>query len=910
MLRRSHSFVPTSVRAAVARGRVPARRTLSTKPDITKVVEERAAMARRELAILAEAFLRYDGDASGALDRTEIERALEDLDIQNDEVFVDSLFQQLDKNKDGTVSLEEWLDQLPKGTRLKIVTKYGEGSALSEYRAVRIEMPTVEMVYTYTDEAPALATHSLLPIVKAFTEPACGVTFGLRDISLAGRILANFPEKLTEAQKVPDELSNLGELAKSPAASIIKLPNVSASLPQLDAAIAELRSKGYDVPLYPKKPVNQEDESIRARYAKVLGSAVNPVLREGNSDRRVAAPVKAYAKANPHKNQPWSPDSKSHVAHMTDGDFYGSEQSYVVPWDVDSHKDANVVRIEFVPSSGTPQVLKGRTALQPGEVIDASRMSVKKLREFYIKEIDDAKKQDILFSLHLKATMMKVSDPIMFGHAVECFYRDTFTKHADSFQKMQVNSRNGLGDVYAKLQLFDDEKEATEIAEEFEACLKDCDDVRPRLAMVDSDRGITNLHVPSDIIIDASVPAAIRDGGKMWGPDGNLEDTKYVIPDRCYAPAYQEVMSHCKEFGALDPAQIGAVSNVGLMAQKAQEYGSHDKTFEIPGDGLVRVVDRASEKILMSHEVEKGDIWRMCQTRDSPIQDWVKLAVNRARATGDPAIFWLDKDRAHDANLITKVETYLKDHDTTGLDLSILAPHDAMKATLLRSRQGLDTISVTGNVLRDYLTDLFPILELGTSAKMLSIVPLLAGGGLFETGAGGSAPKHVQQLQKEGHLRWDSLGEFLALAVALEDVAAKTKNDRAKLVADALNAATGKVLSENKSPRRKAGQLDNRGSHFYLALYWARALADQSIDPDVAALYLPVATALEDNEDKILAELLAVEGQPADLGGYYKVDPLLADTVMRPSPTLNAIIDNLLAQEFNLPAQGQQLATA
>mmetsp|Transcript_14365 Transcript_14365/g.46871 ORF Transcript_14365/g.46871 Transcript_14365/m.46871 type:complete len:938 (+) Transcript_14365:65-2878(+) len=922
MLRRSYSAVtarrsPLGSLVHATKKPPSSSRSLSSssaKADITKVVEERAAMARRELAILAEAFLRYDGDHSGALDRGEIERALADLEIENDEVFVDSLFQQLDRNKDGTVSLEEWLDQLPKGTRVKIVTKY-EGSALSEYRAVRLEVPTVEMVYTYTDEAPALATHSLLPIVKAFTEPSCGVTFGVRDISLAGRILANFPEKLTEAQKVPDELAGLGELAKSPAASIIKLPNISASIPQLDAAIHELQSKGYDVPSYPKKPAGSEDEQIKARYAKVLGSAVNPVLREGNSDRRVAAPVKAYAKANPHVNKPWSPDSKSHVAHMTDGDFYGSEQSYVVPFSSQTeeteknHKDANVVRIEFVNAKdGVVSVLKARTVLQPGEVVDSSRMSVKKLREFYIEQIDDAKRQDILFSLHLKATMMKVSDPIMFGHAVECFYRDTFEKHAEAFAKMQVNPRNGLGDVYAKLQLLDDDpKEQADIAEEFEACLKNCDDVRPRLAMVDSDRGVTNLHVPSDIIIDASVPAAIRDSGKMWGPDGSLEDAKYVIPDRCYAPAYQEVMTFCKEHGALDPATIGAVSNVGLMAQKAEEYGSHDKTFEIAAKGTVRVVDRASGKVLTSHDVEEGDIWRMCQTRDSPIQDWVKLAVNRARATGAPAIFWLDENRAHDANLIKKVKTYLADHDVAGLDISIMAPHDAMKHTLLRSKDGLDTISVTGNVLRDYLTDLFPILELGSSAKMLSIVPLLAGGGLFETGAGGSAPKHVQQFQKEGHLRWDSLGEFLALAVALEDVAMKSKNDKAKVVATALDAATGEVLVQNKSPKRKAGQLDNRGSHFYLAMYWAEALANQTDDPEIADFYKPVAKALADNEDKILAELLATEGNPADLGGYYKLDPSRADAVMRPSPTFNALIDGLLEKKKQLQ-DSQQLA--
>jgi len=860
-------------------------------------------MAKRELAILAEAFMRYDGDRSGALDRGEIEKALEDLEIPSDEVFVDALFSQLDVNKDGTISIQEWLDNLPRGTRVKIVTKYGpgEGSAVVESRVVRLEVPTVEIVYTYTDEAPALATHSLLPVVRAFTEPSCGVTLKTADISLAGRILANFPEKLTEAQRIPDELANLGDLAKTPAANIIKLPNISASIPQLEAAILELQTKGYDVPSYPKSAATDEDKSIKARYAKVLGSAVNPVLREGNSDRRVAGPVKAYAKANPHTNKPWDKTSKSHVAHMADGDFYGSELSVVVPSlegrpeAYRNHKDANVVRIEFVDAeSGGVTVLKAKTPLQPGEVIDASRMSVAKLRDFYVRQIDDAKAQDVLFSLHLKATMMKVSDPIMFGHAVECFYRDTFAKHADTFAKLGVDAKNGLGDVYAKIQLLDSAEEQAEIAAELERCLTECDDVRPKLAMVDSDRGVTNLHVPSDIIIDASVPAAVRDSGRMWGPDGTMGDAKFVIPDRCYATSYQEVFDHCREFGALDPATMGAVSNVGLMAQKAEEYGSHDKTFECPGAGHVRVVDRASGETLMAHDVEKGDIWRMCQTRDSPIQDWVKLAVNRARATGSPAIFWLDKDRAHDRNLITKVETYLKDHDTTGLDVRITSPPLAMRETLKRSRAGEDTISVTGNVLRDYLTDLFPILELGTSAKMLSIVPLLAGGGLFETGAGGSAPKHVQQLQRENHLRWDSLGEFLALAVSLEDLALKAKNDKAKTVATALNAATGALLAQDKSPKRKAGQLDNRGSHFYLAKFWARALADQTEFADLAELYAPLATALEDNEDTILAELLAGAGAPADTGGYYKVDNNKADAVMRASPTFNALIDGLI----------------
>ncbi|KAJ8612154.1 hypothetical protein CTAYLR_002477 [Chrysophaeum taylorii] len=870
--------------------------------SVSKVVEERANMAKRELAILAEAFMRYDGDASGALDRGEIEHALEDLEIPSDEVFVDALFNQLDKNKDGTVSIQEWLDNLPPGTRIRIVGKYGEGtgSALDEYRAVRLEVPTVDLVYTYTDEAPALATHSLLPIARAFTETASGVSIQLRDISLAGRILANFPDFLSEAQRASDELSTLGNLVKTPKASIIKLPNISASIPQLEGAIAELQSKGFGVPTYPKTVSSQDDEAIRARYAKVLGSAVNPVLREGNSDRRVAAPVKEFARLNPHSMGAWSPESKSHVAHMSEGDFYGSEQSYVVPFDSSNDsKDANVVRIEFEAAASedggsTVEVLKARTALQPGEVIDGSRMSVKKLAEFYKREIDDAKASDVLFSLHLKATMMKVSDPIMFGHAVKVFYRDTFAKHADTFAKIGVEPKNGLGDVYAKLALLDDDEEKAQIHKELEECLTECDHVRPKLAMVDSDRGITNLHVPSDIIIDASVPAAIRESGKMWGPDGELHDAKFVIPDRCYATSYQQVMDHCKKHGAFDPTCMGSVSNVGLMAQKAEEYGSHDKTFEAPGDGKIRVVERSTNTVLMEHEVEKGDIWRMCQTRDSPVQDWVKLGLNRARMTGAPAIFWLDKDRAHDRSLITKVEKYLKDHDTTGLDISVMAPQDAMKTTLERSRAGLDTISVTGNVLRDYLTDLFPILELGTSAKMLSIVPLLAGGGLFETGAGGSAPKHVQQLVKNNHLRWDSLGEFLALAVALEDLANKTANAGAALAAKTLNEATGNILKNNKSPKRKPKQLDNRGSHYYLAKYWAQALADQTDDLAVAKLMQPVAQALTDNEHTILAEIQAGAGDSVDLGGYYKFDAESADKVMRPSPTFNAIIDDLL----------------
>uniref|UniRef100_A0A7S3JVY8 EF-hand domain-containing protein n=1 Tax=Aureoumbra lagunensis TaxID=44058 RepID=A0A7S3JVY8_9STRA len=857
----------------------------STKQDVDSLIEERANTAKRELAILAEAFMRYDGDASGALDRGEIERALEDLDIPGDDVYVDALMSQLDQNKDGSVSIAEWLDNLPRGTRIKIVTKYGEGSALNEYRAVRLQMPTVELLYTYTDEAPALATHSLLPIVRAFTEPSCKVSLKLVDISLAGRILAAFPENISEDKRVSDELAVLGQLVKQPQTLVIKLPNISASIPQLEAAILELQSQGYNIPSYPKICTTTEEEGIKSRYAKILGSAVNPVLREGNSDRRVAKPVKQFAQANPHKNYPWSPDSKSHVAYMSHGDFFGSEKSYVARENLD-------VRVEFENTEKI--ILKESILLQMNEIIDAATMNAEELRQFYIREMNDAKEKGVLFSLHLKATMMKVSDPIMFGHAVECFYRDTFAKHAQAFEKMKVDARNGLGDVYAKLQLLNEPSEQAAIATDLEACLTECEHVRPQLAMVDSDRGITNLHLPSDIIIDASVPAAIRDGGKMYAPDGQLADAKFVIPDRTYAKVYEAVFEDCIQNGALDPSKIGAVSNVGLMAQKAQEYGSHDKTFELQDDGIVRVIDRATGDILLEHTVQKGDIWRMCQTKDSPIQDWVKLAVSRARATGDPAIFWLDEDRAHDRSLISKVKTYLKDHDTSDLDISISKPADAMRTTLTRSRQGLDTISVTGNVLRDYLTDLFPILELGTSAKMLSIVPLLAGGGLFETGAGGSAPKHVQQLVKENHLRWDSLGEFLAIGVSLEDLAAKTNNTKAKVVADALNEAVSKLLTNDKSPKRKAGQLDNRGSHFYLALYWARALADQAIDLDIAHTYTPVAQALEESQDKILVELISAAGKPVELGGYYHVDPLKADQVMRPSPTLNKIIDSFL----------------
>ena len=735
---------------------------------------------------------------------------------------------------------------------------------------------TSKIIYTETDEAPALATYSLLPIIKAFTE-AAGIAVETRDISLAGRIIANFPDGLTPQQRQEDALAELGELAKTPQANIIKLPNISASVPQLNAAIAELRAQGYDLPGYPEDPADDDQKAIKARYAKVLGSAVNPVLREGNSDRRVAAPVKAYAKAHPHTMGAWSADSRSHVAHMSGGDFYSSERSSVI-------SEAGDLRIEFVGGDGKVQVLKERTPVQKEEVIDAAVMNRKALRAFFESEIEDARSQGVLLSLHLKATMMKVSDPIMFGHAVTVYFRELFDKHAALFEELGVDPNNGLGDVYAKIARLP-ESERTGI----EADIRAIYDKRPNLAMVNSDKGITNLHVPSDVIIDASMPAALRSSGKMWGPDGALHDTKAMIPDRCYAGIYQQVIDFCKAHGAFDVPSMGNVSNVGLMAQKAEEYGSHDKTFQIPAEGTVRVVDQAG-RTLLEHAVETGDIWRMCQTKDLPIRDWVKLAVSRARATGSPAIFWLDVDRAHDAKLIDKVKRYLQDHDTTGLDIRIMSPVEAMRATLERVRSGEDTISVTGNVLRDYLTDLFPILELGTSAKMLSIVPLLAGGSLFETGAGGSAPKHVQQFVEEGHLRWDSLGEYLALAVSLEDLAQKTGNDRARVLADALDQANGKFLNSNKAPSRKVGELDTRGSHFYLALYWAEALAAQTADPDLQSRFSPVAGELAENEGKIVDELNAAQGRPVDIGGYYRPDRALTEAAMRPSGTFNAIL--------------------
>ena len=733
-----------------------------------------------------------------------------------------------------------------------------------------------KIIYTLTDEAPALATYSFLPIVKAFTN-AASVDVETRDISLAGRIIANFPDNLTEDQKIGDALAELGVLAKTPEANIIKLPNISASIPQLAAAIAELQAHGYNVPNFPESPQNDAEKEIKARYSKILGSAVNPVLREGNSDRRVAGPVKEYAKANPHSMGAWAKDSKTNVAHMSEGDFYGSEQSYV-------SSSADDARIEFVNAAGEVSVLKASTPLQAGEVIDSSRMSSAALKSFFATEIADAKATGVLFSLHLKATMMKVSDPIMFGACVEVFYADVFTKHAATFAEIGVDSTNGLGDVYAKITKLPADKQA-EIEADIQAVYADA----PALAMVNSDKGITNLHVPSDVIIDASMPAMIRASGQMWNAEGKQQDTKAVIPDRCYAGVFKETINFCRENGAFDVTTMGNVSNVGLMAQKAEEYGSHDKTFKMTEAGTVRVVTQAGDTV-MEHAVEQGDIWRMCQAKDAPIKDWVKLAVNRAKATGQPAIFWLDAERAHDANLITKVNTYLADHDTTGLDIQILAPEAAIRFTLARVKAGENTISVTGNVLRDYLTDLFPILELGTSAKMLSIVPLLAGGGLFETGAGGSAPKHVEQLVNENHLRWDSLGEFLALGVSLEDLAVKTNNAKAAVLAEALDAANSKFLKNDKSPSRRVNELDNRGSHFYLGLYWAEALAAQTKDTDLQAQFAPLAEALTANEAKIVAELNEVQGQAVEIGGYFHADPKLLEAAMRPSATLNAAL--------------------
>jgi isocitrate dehydrogenase len=735
------------------------------------------------------------------------------------------------------------------------------------------------IIYTKTDEAPALATYSLLPIVRAFTR-AAGIDVELRDISLAGRILANFPENLTEEQRIGDELAYLGELAKTPAANIIKLPNISASIPQLVAAIEELQAHGYDVPNYPEEPADDAERAIHDRYARVLGSAVNPVLREGNSDRRVALAVKNYAKANPHSMGAWHSESKSHVAHMDDKDFYSSEQSAIL-------EKGGDLRIVHTDGEGNQTVLREAVPVIDGEVVDGSVMDCAALKAFFAREIEAAKEEGVLFSLHLKATMMKVSDPIMFGHCVRAYYSDVFEKHEAVFDEIGVDPNNGIGDVYAKIADLPDYKRG-----EIEADLQSVYEHRPPQAMVDSDKGITNLHVPSNVIIDASMPAAIRSSGKMWGPDGKLADAKMVIPDRCYAGIYQEVIDYCKTHGAFDVRTMGNVCNVGLMAQKAEEYGSHDKTFEIPSDGTVTVTD-ADGNVVMEHAVHAGDIWRMCQTKDLPIRDWVKLAVSRARATGSAAVFWLDENRAHDRNLIGLVKEYLAEHDTEGLDIRIAAPVEAMRQTLERVGAGQDTISVTGNVLRDYLTDLFPILELGTSAKMLSIVPLLAGGGLYETGAGGSAPKHVQQFVKEGHLRWDSLGEFLALAVSIEDVADRSGSANARIVAEALNEANARYLEENKAPSRKVSEIDNRGSHYYLAMYWAQAMAENYDDAELGAQFADAAQALADNEENIVSELLAAQGESVDIGGYYQPDDELATAAMRPSPTLNAIIDSM-----------------
>jgi isocitrate dehydrogenase len=740
-------------------------------------------------------------------------------------------------------------------------------------------MTTAKIIYTLTDEAPALATYSLLPIVQAFTRSA-GLTVETRDISLAGRVLANFPDDLTPAQRQSDDLSELGELAKTPQANIIKLPNISASLPQLKAAIVELNAQGYKVADYPEDPRDEAQKKLKARFAKVLGSAVNPVLREGNSDRRVANAVKNYAKTHPHSMGAWKPDSPTHVASMSGGDFYGNEQAALIG-------AAGTLRIELTDAGGKVTVLKDGIKVQAAELISSTFMQSARLREFYEAQIKDAKARGLLLSLHLKATMMKVSDPIMFGHAVSVYYQDAFTKNAALFAQLGIDPDNGIGDAYAKIQSLPAAQKA-----QVEADIAATYQSRPPLAMVDSDKGITNLHVPSDIIIDASMPAAIRASGRMWGPDGKAHDMKAMIPDRCYAGVYQAVIDDCRQHGAYDVATMGNVSNVGLMAQAAEEYGSHDKTFKLATDGVVRVID-AQGQVLTEHNVAKGDIWRMCQTKDLPIRDWVKLGVGRARATGQAAIFWLDSQRAYDRKLIDKVHTYLKDHDTSGLDIRILAPVEAVSATMKRVRAGQDTISVTGNVLRDYLTDLFPILELGTSAKMLSIVPLLAGGGMYETGAGGSAPKHVQQFLEEGHLRWDSLGEFLALQVSIEDLAGKTANKAATCLAKALDAANGKFLDNDKSPQRKAGELDNRGSHFYLALYWAQALAAQSEDAGLRARFTPVAADLTREEAKIVGELSASQGKPVDIGGYYHPDPAKCAAAMRPSATFNRILATL-----------------
>ena len=737
--------------------------------------------------------------------------------------------------------------------------------------------PNSTILYTFTDEAPALATYSFYPIVKAFASTA-GVNVETRDISLAGRILAAFSDSLPEGQRVQDALAELGHLATTPEANIIKLPNISASITQLKAAIAELQKLGYAIPDYVDEPTTDAEKAAKAKYDKIKGSAVNPVLREGNSDRRAPRAVKNYAKSHPHSMGAWSKDSKSHVASMTHGDFYGTEKSVCVP-------KATDVRIELVDANGNVTVLKEKTSLKDNEIIDSSVMSQQVLRDYLAQEIADAKNEGVLLSVHLKATMMKVSDPIIFGNVVSVFFKDVFTKHAATFEKLGINPNNGLGDLYTRIEKLPVAEKA-----EIEADIQAVYAKSPALAMVNSEKGITNLHVPSDVIVDASMPAAIRTSGKMWNAKGELEDTKMMIPDRCYAGVYQTVIDFCKANGALDPTTMGSVPNVGLMAQAAEEYGSHDKTFQIPANGTVRVVD-ANGTTLLSHDVEEGDIWRMCQAKDLPIQDWVKLAVTRARLSNTPAVFWLDKNRAHDAQLIEKVELYLKNHDLTGLDIRILSPEEATLFSLERIVKGLDTISVTGNVLRDYLTDLFPILEVGTSAKMLSIVPLMNGGGLFETGAGGSAPKHVEQFLEEGYLRWDSLGEFLALAVSFEHLAQITGNEKAKVLAETLDAATEKFLENDKSPARKVGQIDNRGSHFYLTMYWAQALAAQNADTELKAKFTPIAEALTANEQKINDELIQAQGKAQNIGGYYKADVKLTEAAMRPSATFNEIID-------------------
>ncbi len=742
--------------------------------------------------------------------------------------------------------------------------------------------PTI--YWTRTDEAPALASYSLLPIVRAFLGTA-GISVEEKDISLAGRILAQFPDYLREDQRVPDDLAELGRMAAtSPEANIIKLPNISASVPQLKAAIKELQSKGYNIPDYPEEPQTEKEKEIKARYDKVLGSAVNPVLREGNSDRRVPPSVKNFAKKNPPRMAPWSPDSKAHVSYMEEGCFYTTERSTTVP-------TGRTVNIEFIGRDGNRQVMKEGIKLDDGEVIDAAVMNRRTLCSFVEKEIEDAKEKDVLFSLHLKCTMMKVQDPIIFGDVVSTFFKDVFEKHAALFEELDINPRNGLEELYSKIANLPEEKRK-EIEADIEACYRK----RPRLAMVDSAKGITHLHAPNYVIIDASMPVFIREGGKQWGPDGELYDAKAVIPDKSYATVYEEVVEDCKRNGAFDPKTMGSVAVVGLMAKKAEEYGSHDKTFTAPGDGKVQVVD-GSGNVLLERDVEEGDIFRMCQTKDIAIKDWVKLAVNRARETGNPTIFWLDEKRAHDAQLIEKVKEYLKGYDTSGLDIRIRSYPEATRFTLERIRDGKDVIAVTGNVLRDYLTDLFPILEVGTSARMLSIVPLIPGGGLFETGAGGSAPKHVQQFLKEGYLRWDSLGEYLALAASLEHLAKTFNSRRAKILAETLDKATGKILEYNRVPARKLGQIDNRGSHYYLALYWAQALAEQTEDEELRERFSKVAKELEENEEKINAELIAAQGKPQDIGGYYLPDPEKTSRAMRPSPTFNRIIDALACAE-------------